>query len=124
MRGPRFHAGMLVEVVGLGARTGPKFVGRRFILWGQPIAFQGLWCWPVPEPWVIEVEEASGKPEGEGLWLHAPEHRLRPIYDGDEPSSWDRCAWRPTEEVIPDPRHPGKLINVWDPVELPSDRAR
>ena len=38
------------------------------------------------------------------------EHTLRPLNDGDNPSTWDECAWRPNLEhpVVPLPSHPNK----------------
>lgn len=32
-----------------------------------------------------------------GYLLAAPQPELRPMYDGDQPASWSRCAWRPRE---------------------------
>jgi hypothetical protein len=33
---------------------------------------------------------------GSGLYDHAPESWLEPVYDGDEKSSWSECAWKPS----------------------------
>jgi len=38
------------------------------------------------------------------------ERRLKPINDGDNPSTWDECAWRPNLEhpIVPTPTEPTK----------------
>lgn len=38
-----------------------------------------------------------------GVWYAAPQRELRPIYDGDQPSTWSEieklCGWAPTCRV-------------------------
>lgn len=82
MSAPRFHAGQMVEVI----KTAPifrGFLGMRFVLEGKPAfsSILGEWCWSVPADWMRN--------------LFAEEHCLKPIYDGDQPASWEDCAWRP-----------------------------
>jgi hypothetical protein len=34
----------------------------------------------------------------DGRKLRAQEHEMRPIYDGDQSSTWADCAWQPRKE--------------------------
>lgn len=42
--------------------------------------------WYVTNAW--SVETSNGK-------FFVAEHRLRPIYDGNEPVTWESCVWQP-----------------------------
>ena len=35
--------------------------------------------------------------DGKVYVVRPPEESLKPIYDGDQPSTWEECAWRPKE---------------------------
>lgn len=82
---PRYRAGLLVETFGLPQAYAN---GLRFVLEGKAIWDGVVWCW-------------CTKLTMAGRLTHCTfyEQNLRPIYDGDLPSSWDRCAWRPKDKV-------------------------
>ena len=41
-----------------------------------------------------------GERDEEGLFYGVFEENLEPVYDGDEKSSWNECAWKPDEHRI------------------------
>lgn len=44
---------------------------------------------------VYRVEVDGFGRSQDGFIFAAPEPELRPLYDGDQPSSWSECAWQP-----------------------------
>lgn len=47
----------------------------------------------------LEID-GLGRRHSSGCVYAAPEPELRPIYDGDAPSTWAECAWQPTLTAI------------------------
>lgn len=40
--------------------------------------------------------DGYGARHPQGYRYAAPEPELRPLYDGDQPSTWSECAWQPS----------------------------
>lgn len=112
MSRPTLLPGFVAEVVAPGGVSGHAFVGKRFTL----IDFSylnGGWCWKAPESWSRFMTSRRSGVEWD---LHIQEARLRFVHDGNVRMSWEGSPWKPHEEVIPDPRNPGRLVDVFGPV--------
>lgn len=103
MNGPKFRAGMRVEIVGLPE---PIHIcnGDRFVLEGAAMMFANSWFWEVPEFVAAKARIVFGGLYGpyhsRGEWVIS-ELYLRPIYDGDLPAKWEDCCWAPRSlEVV------------------------
>lgn len=53
----------------------------------------------IVEVYRVDVD-GFGTSAPDGNVYAAPENELRPLYDGDQVTSWETCAWRPQMEGV------------------------
>jgi hypothetical protein len=81
----KFGVGMKVKILPCPSEAHNDWAGQIAIITKPSVHYLGGWILDLPKHGDYDLAFA--------------EVHLKPVYDGDEKSSWSECAWKPKELV-------------------------